>query len=115
MIEGNRIKFGYGDISVGANQINRTITFQQFKPAEKCGNEVPESVEFIGDEINLQINYADYIEFSNNLKLVQCKEIYEFSFKDYIFDFTNWNETSIKVCNDKALHAMSLYILCLAA
>lgn len=37
MIDGNILKFGYGDIVVGANRMTQTISFQQFKPPSKCG------------------------------------------------------------------------------
>ena len=35
--------------------------------------------------------------------------------KDYIFDFTNYNKQSIKVCKEKSNEAMRFYLLALAA
>lgn len=115
MIEEKRLKFGYGDIGVGSDRLNQRMTFQQFKPPAKCGNEVSNDVEYIGDKIVLEFSYEDYREFSKNLKQIINKETTEFIFKSYIFDFTNFNEESIKVCNKHLNNAMQLYFMCAAA
>lgn len=115
MIDGNRLKFGFGDIAVGSEMLSRIIRFQQFKPHTKCGDEVSDDVEYIGEKIILKFSYEDYCEFCKNLVYVSNKEITEFVFKGYIFDFTNFNTESIKVCRIHAENAMCLYIMCLAA
>lgn len=115
MIDGNRLKFGFGDIAVGSDALAQKIIFQQFKPPAKCGDEVSEDVEYIGDEIILRFSYEDYCEFGENLKRVSNREITEFTFKRYIFDFTNFNKESIKVCKNHLNGAMQLYFMCLAA
>lgn len=115
MIEGNRLKFGYGDIAVGANGLTQTISFRQFKPPAECGDQVSEEVEYIGNEIVLEFSYESYCEFNKYLKQISNKEITEFLFKGYIFDFTNYNEKSIDVCKKHLGIAISWYLMCIAA
>lgn len=115
MIEEKRLKFGYGDICVGSDILTQRMSFQQFKPLAKCGDQVSNDVEYIGDEIVLEFSYEDYREFGENLKQVFNKETTEFLFKEYIFDFTNFNEESIKVCKKHLNNAMELYFMCMAA
>lgn len=115
MIDGNILKFGYGDIAVGSDGFAQIISFQQFKPPAECGCNVTEDVEYIGEEIALQISYDEYREFNEQLKSVLSKEISTFNFKGYIFDFTNYNEESVKVCKKRSEIAMYSYFLCMAA
>lgn len=115
MINGNILKFGYGDISVGSDGLKQRISFQQFKPPGECGGYVPEGVKYIGEEIVLQISYDEYHEFNEQLKSVLSKEIFTFNFKGYVFDFTNYNEESVKVCKKRLDSAMYIYFLCMAA
>lgn len=109
MIVGNELKFGYGDICVGSSAFFMELRFQQFKPPAECGGPIPEEVEFIGDKIIMKISYEDYRELKNNLKKVSTKEISSFTFKDYIFDFSNFNEESVKVCELHLDNAMREY------
>lgn len=112
----NIIKFGYGDICVGADACGRAMIFQRFKSPINCGDTVNlESVELIGKEIVIKINAKDYREFNELLLKVETKKLDKFVFKDYIFDFTNYNEKSIEVCKEKSNEAMRLYLLALAA
>ena len=115
MIDGNILKFGYGDIAVGSDGLTQRISFQQFKPPAECGGDVPEDVEYIGEEIVLQISYDEYREFNEQLKSVLSKEISTFDFKGHIFDFTNYNEESVKGCKKRSERAMYSYFLCMAA
>ena len=115
MINSNVLKFGYGDIAVGANSSNQEIRFQQFKPPGKCGDKVSENVEYIGEKIVMKISYEDYCELSKLLKEVSDRNISIFEFKGYVFDFTKYNEESIKVCKRNLNNAMAWYFLCIAA
>ena len=115
MINGNRLKFGYGDICVRSDGLTQRISFQQFKPPAECGGNVPEDVEYIGEEVILQISYEEYCEFNKQLKSVLSNSISTFSFKGYIFDFTNYNEESVNVCKKHSESAMYSYSLCMAA
>ena len=115
MINGNRLKFGYGDIAVGSDGLTQRMSFRQFKPPAKCGDQVLDDIEYIGDEIILKFSYEDYCEFSKNIEQVSNKESTEFLFKGHVFDFTNFNEESIKVCKKHLNSAMRMYFLCMAA
>ena len=115
MIDGNRLKFGYGDIGVGSDKLTQRMSFQQFKPPVKCGDRVSKDIEYIGDKIILKISYEDYREFSKCLEQVSNRELTEFIFKGYIFDFTNYNEKSIDACKKHLKNAMQWYFTCMAA
>lgn len=115
MIEGNVLKFGYGDISVSSDGLTQIINFQQFKPPGKCGDDVSNDVEYIGDKITLKISYKEYCEFYNNLQRILSKEISSFNFKEYVFNFTNFNEKSVEACQRNLNNAMYIYLLCAAA
>ena len=115
MIVDNRLKFGYGDISVRSNGLTRTMYFQQFKPPGICGDRVSEDVEYIGNEIELQFSYEEYCEFCKKLNQVSIKELSEFIFKGYIFDFSTYKEESVRVCERHLNIAMSWYFQSMAA
>lgn len=115
MIGGNRLKFGYGDICVESDVLTQRMSFQQFKPPAKCGDRVSEDVEYIGYKIVLEFSYEDYCGFIKNLEQVSNKVITEFLFKGHMFDFTNFNEESIKVCKKHLNSAMQYYFMCMAA
>lgn len=115
MIEGTVLKFGYGDIAVGSNALTQTITFQQFKPSEKCGRNVPKDAEYIGDEIRLDIfSYDEYEKLEVLLKAVQKKALFKFMFKGYEFNFENYNPESVNVCLRNLNFAMGFYLLSMA-
>ena len=115
MINGNRLKFGYGDISVGSDGLTQRMSFQQFKPPGECGNIVSDDVEYIGDEIILEFSYEDYCEFSKHLEQVSNKEMTDFIFKGYIFDFANFNKESVNACKKHLNGAMQYFFMCMAA
>lgn len=115
MIDGNILKFGHGDIAVGY-RVTGILTFQQFKPPEECGSYVSDNVEYTSEQIIINFTcYEEYLELSNKLKDVKSKNISTFEFKDYIFDFTNYNEKSVEVCERYLKRAMSWYLMCCAA
>ena len=119
MINGNVLKFGYGDIAT-SHTITQKICFRQFKPPQKCGvklNDVIDidKLEWIGEWIFIDISYDEYLELLNKLDLVYKKEIVEFSFKGYVFDFSNYNKESIKVYKNHLKGCMYFYFLSLAA
>lgn len=115
MIDGKRFKFGYGDISVGGNPVTRQMIFQQFKPPIEVGADVMKhNVMWVGERILIKVSYGDYQDLCKLLSRVKSREISEFTFKDYIFDFTNYNEKSVEICKEKLSEAMSLYFLGMA-
>lgn len=115
MIDGKRFKFGHGDIGVGAIPSTRQIHFQQFRPPIEVGDNVLNyDVDWIGERIFIEINYEDYQKLSKLFGSVKSRDVSKFTFKDYIFDFTNYNEKSVEVCQQKLSEAMSLYFLAMA-
>ena len=115
MIDGKTLKFGYGDIAVGRIPSVRAMSFQQFKPPTKCGDVVvDDKVEYIGEQIILKISFADYQELSKLFNGVKSREFSVFVFKDYIFDFTNYNEASVDACRQELSGAMKWYFLAMA-
>ena len=116
MIGGKRFMFGYGDISIGVNPVTRQMCFQQFKPPAEVGDKVIEDkVDWIGERIYIEIGcYEEYQELCRLLDSAKSKKILEFTFKDYIFDFSNYNEKSIEACRKHLSNAMSWYFLAMA-
>ena len=95
MIVGNVLKFGYGDICCGHGF--GIVKYQQFKPPAEIGSVViPEEVEFIGDIISISVTYEDYKELVNLLNKVKDRELDTFEFKDYIFDFSNFDAKRVE-------------------
>lgn len=116
MIDGKVIKFGYGEVCVGVEPLKQEITFQNIRPPQECGTVLYEDIpaERFGEVISIHLSYDTYLEYKNLLRSVSNKKISEFWFKGYIFDFSNWNAESIRVCMEKADRAMTNYILCMA-
>lgn len=115
MIIRNIFKFGYGDISVHSNGIEQVIRFREFKPPGECGEcLLSKDIEYTSDEIILDISYEDYCELRQKIKYVLDKETFVFEFKGYIFDFSNYNEASVKVVSRNLENAMSGYFGLLA-
>ena len=115
MIDGNILKFGYGDIAVDSSALSNIITFQQFKPVGKCGDKIPEDVEYVGEEIAIKVSYNDHWEFINCLNRVSNNEISEFEFKGYVFDFSNRNIDSVIACKEHIDNAILTCLLSMAA
>lgn len=116
MIDEKVIKFGYGEVCVGVEPLKQEITFQNIRPPQECGTIIREddNVERFGEIIAIRLSYNTYHEYKNLLKSVNNKEIFAFWFEGYLFDFSNWNSESIRVCIEKADRAMENYILCMA-
>lgn len=115
MINGKVLSFGYGDISVGASPWAREIMFKQFKPPVRCGDHLNrKDISWVGKKVVFEVDMNDYQRLKGLLSQVKSKEISNFVFKNYVFDFTNYNEKSVEVCRQKLSEAMSLYLLAMA-
>lgn len=75
---------------------------------------LPGLVEYIGEPIILKFSYEDSMVFSKLLNSVEKKEMTEFEFKGYVFDFTKYNTESLKVCKNHLTGAMRLYLMAIA-
>ena len=63
---------------------------------------------------DLHNQYNDYW-YREDLEQVSDKEITDFIFKGYVFDFANFNKESINVCKKHLNDAMQYYFMCMAA
>ena len=115
MIDGKRFKFGYGDILVCGISETRQLCFQQLQSYAKCGDRVAYDVDRIGECIFIKVSFDDYQKLSKLLNMVKSREISEFVFKDYFFDFTKYNNESVNVCRQSLIEAIKLYLPAMAA
>lgn len=108
MIDGNVIKFGYGDLVIQKDRLG--INIQQVKKAGECGNNAyPEEVVFCGPWVKIPLTKEEYDEFMFLLDEAESGRLRVFSFKKWTFDFSNFNEESIKVCRENvSYNGMSL-------
>lgn len=117
MIEGNKIRFGYGDITVLGDPVSSIIEIKQIKPPVNVGtdiNFIRDSIEYVGDPIRIKLDLDSYTTFSNRLCLVENQYKLSFEFNEYIFDFSKFNLDSIAVLKDMAKLAISNYIRLMA-
>ena len=115
MIIDKTIKFGYGDICVGSDTLRSTLYFYGIKPPLNVGERITDEVEVVSEKIEFHINYDEYMYISHNLSCVKNGTIRTFYFRDYIFDFTNYNPKSVEVVERHAFQTLLLYRLALAA
>lgn len=97
------IYFGYGDVQVSSGY-GSMIIFTGLKPPMVVGTNITDEVikdkniEFITEPI--KINFTTMKELMYFKKLVEeidGKNCTYFEYCNYIFDFSNYNQTSIKV------------------
>ena len=99
MIEGNTLKFGYGDIAVSTKGFN--LIFTPFKPPVEVGTNCfslfkSGEIEAIGEAIYIKFtDLKDFKELQEKLENVYENKVFEF--KEYTFDFTNYNEISVGI------------------
>ena len=104
MIENNVVKFGYGDIVVSHNGVY--LKFEEVQNPKVIGQCVRDSLDLgfsslTGKQIKLRLNTIESLgEFSNLLKGVtqeNCVFTYIDNGVPYVFDFSMYNASSIKV------------------
>ena len=112
MIEENILRFGYSDISVRADIMTNTISFKQITTELECDTISSKDVNYTDNIINIRINdFDEYYEFYKCLKEVNKRNITQFTFKDYVFNFNNYNEKSIIVIEKNLTKAALTIIL----
>lgn len=113
MIKGNVLYFGTGDIAVGSYSPTQLITFTNIKPPCKCGqtitDEMANNIEF-GEKIIIELN--DYDLYNLFCTVNESNRVIKY--REYTFDFTNYNKESIRVCKGHAKNALYMYQLALA-
>lgn len=108
MIVDKHIKFGYGDILVGHNSANGSVTFEEMQIPLTLGQslvrrevqeiEVVSSIEIIED------NEWDLYKLISTVN----KDNRIVEYKGYTLDFTNYNEESVKVVKNHAFFAIPI-------
>ena len=98
----NVLYFGYGDILVNNNLSG--LMFVNCKPPLEVGTGLTDElreelgVKYTSDWINISfLTYDEVLYFEKLLDEVLDRTIHYFYFKDYQFNFSNWNPTSIEV------------------
>lgn len=96
MIEGNTLKFGYGDIATGS--FTDVLTFRPLNPPQKVGTDVcDDNVEWSGDRIVIRLGYDNALQLLVYLRQVSDGERSTFEFADYIFDFSHFDAESVAI------------------
>lgn len=97
MIAGNRICFGFGDIAVRSYAYH--LSFQQLKSPTEIGAVLNErkDIEFIGDEIRLDMSYDDCATLYLMLNEVDSGSSRVVELKGYLLDFSNYDASSVAV------------------
>ena len=111
MIDGNVLKFGYGDIAVSSNIWTHEMKFQEIEPPLECGDRVPDDWGEIGRNVTITLNFDDYVNLSKLISKVKNKELSIFEFKGYVFDFSKYDEKSIAVVEKRCDNCGSLLLL----
>ena len=115
MINGNRLEFGYGDIAVGSYPLTQELTFTGFRPPATPGESlVDKDLELLTETIKIHIDHYLYGELKEKLQGILDRRYVIFGFEGYTFDFSNYNEESVKVCICNLDNAMLNYIFLLA-
>ena len=105
MIKNGRIIFGNGTVSIGSSYCNNILTFQEMESPIKIGEGVEVTTRFIGEMIKIKMTLTDYQDLNNLLNHIEKQPC--FSFKGYLFDFSNYNEKSVEVVKRHARNAIS--------
>lgn len=115
MVEGNTFKFGYGDLLVD-HTINSLKIYQINRP-QKIGSQY-DKTDFTIETEHIITFYSvrSVDQFISKLKdILLDKAYYTFEYQSSIFDFTNWNETSIQICIDAMMQIRHWFMVPLAA
>lgn len=107
MIDGNRIKFGYGDILVGVDSMFGGMRFEWIKPPKTIGSSHRSSEPGIQVLKSVEIGVTSVFKLVDGLEgvseknpVVECGE--------YILDFSHFNVESLNVVKKNAKKAMNI-------
>lgn len=106
MIEGNIIKFGYGDILVGVDSMFGGMIFDFIKPPQDIGKTcAKKDVEVLR---TVQVgNGLSAIKLLENLQTVSADNP-KIDYLGYTLDFSKFNEESLNVCKRQAKRAQNI-------
>lgn len=107
MIIQKTVKFGYGTILVGANRDSRELTLEYVEPPVAVGTKVRKE-DLVGSVSHGKISFKygkDMRTLQEDLKQVSAENPLV-QFREYTFDFTNFNPSSVKSVQDMLIKAI---------
>jgi hypothetical protein len=107
MIEGNVIKFGYGDILVGANSMFGGMNFDYIKPPKTIGESFRSDDPTIEVLKTINVSALSVMQMINNLKSVSIDNP-TVKCGNFLLDFSNFDIGSLNVVKEKATEAVSI-------
>lgn len=111
MIKGNVIEFGYGDVLVCADQIKGCITITNINSILNCG-EIVKDINLLSYGEKIEI-YEDNLHDIFNLMCEVSEENRIVKYNGWTFDFSNYNDESVRVVIDKAFNIVNIFpLLC---
>jgi len=112
MIKGDNIYFGHGTIAVGADAY--CLTLSTIRPPQEVGSSLEGvEVEYL-EKISIHMEYNDCIVLQKLLSNVSDQNNIV-KFKDYVFNFEEFNSKSVDVLNKHIKDILNLYYMCMAA
>lgn len=120
-VDNKILYFGYGDIRV-SNKNSLGICFKEFVPPVEVGTVLTDEfiyengIEFTTDWQTLYLtNFKELCELEQLLKQVEMQDILKFTFKDFTFDFTNYNKKSVEIVLSNLAVVRNSLLMCYAA
>lgn len=112
MIKGNTIYFGYGDVGVGSDYLIGCMIFTNIKPPQEIGSKLGEKIKNNEPEIGkeLVVYEKECYDLLNVFKTV-TEDNKIVKYKEYTFDFSNYNIGSINVCLRHANNTVNTMLL----
>lgn len=95
MIEGNRIIAGYGTLAVDSYHNSNKLIIKHIQPPKEIGSSIVDEFEEL-QAISIMIDCKGYFELKHLLEEVSTDQPV-FTFGDWIFDFSQFNEKSVEV------------------
>ena len=114
-LDSKTLHFGYGDICVGFDLFN--LTFREFEPPVEVGTWIKDKskVNWLSEKFSIPIiQYEEAEQLIELLDSMDGKNNFKFEFKDWTFNFSNWNPKCIEVLKDRVKHIRSNLLLPLA-
>ena len=104
--------FGYGDIGVGCDCFD--LTFREFEPPIEVGTwfEDESECKWLSEKFSIPITcYEEAKQLIELLDNVSMNGTFQFEFKGWIFNFSNWNSKSVEVVKKYVNHIKTNLLL----
>lgn len=115
-LDSKTLYFGYGDICVGSNWLS--LEFREFEPPTEVGTwfeELPENFKWLSEKIRISItSYEEAVELGKLLDSMDGKDNFQFDFKGWRFNFSNWNPKSVETIKKHLSVVRDKLLMCIA-